>query len=209
MRFLYHLPAEFEGFTPGAAWEDLRVGLRHMRRFQAIALVTDVAWIREAMRLFAFAMPCPLRVFPDAGYDDAVRWLAQAPAPGALSHRIVDAQGVLLLEPHGPLRASDFDAVDAEADAWIEAHGPLRGIVIHAAQFPGWEDLGSLLRHVRFVRDHEKDVARIGLAVGGRMASVAPQVGKHFVSAEVKTFGEGEVERAIAWAGEVPAHAHA
>ena len=82
-------------------------------------------------------------------------------------------------------------------------HGDLNGIVIHAREFPGWENLGSLPRHVRFVRNHHQRVKRIVLATN-KLASLAPRVSEHFVKAEVKTFGYGDLETAITWAGGAP-----
>ncbi|MGH7296141.1 MAG: STAS/SEC14 domain-containing protein, partial [Polyangiaceae bacterium] len=66
VRFLYQFGPEFEGFTPGAMWEDARVGLRSLRLFEALACVSDVGWIRESVRFTAFFLPCATRVFGDA-----------------------------------------------------------------------------------------------------------------------------------------------
>jgi hypothetical protein len=63
IRFLYQLGPEFGSFTPGAAWEDAKIGLHFMRLFDGCAVVTDLDWIREATRLVGFFMPCPVRVF--------------------------------------------------------------------------------------------------------------------------------------------------
>jgi hypothetical protein len=73
--------------------------------------------------------------------------------------------------------------------------------VIHARAFPGLENLGALVRHVRFVRDYHRHVSRIALAADSKLASVAPRIAEHFVQAEVKVFGYEELEKAIAWAG--------
>src|SRR3984885_14541578 len=63
IRFLYQLGPQFEGFTPGAAWEDAKIGLHFLRLFDGCAIVTDLAWIRELTRLAGFLMPCPVSVF--------------------------------------------------------------------------------------------------------------------------------------------------
>ena len=60
IRFLYQLGPEFEGFTPGAAWEDAKIGLHFLRLFDGCAVVTDLVWIRELTRLAEFLMPCPV-----------------------------------------------------------------------------------------------------------------------------------------------------
>jgi hypothetical protein len=99
-----------------------------------------------------------------------------------------------------PLRAQDFDALSATADTWLETHRDLRGIVIHARKFPGWENIGSFFKHIRFVRDHHRRVKRIAVAADSKFASIAPRLAEHLVAAEVKAFGYDELDSAIAWA---------
>ena len=72
--------------------------------------------------------------------------------------------------------------------------------MIHAREFPGWENLGAFLRHVRFLRDHHRKVKKIALAVDSKLANLAPKIAEHFVQAEVKSFAYDELDRAIAWA---------
>jgi hypothetical protein len=200
LRFLYQLGPEFEGFTPGAAWEDAKIGLHSLRLFDGCAVVTDASWIRESTRLMGFFMPCPVRVFANQDFDQAVGWLASLPEGAAVSHRLLLDSGVIVVEVKQALRAQDFDAVSFIADSWIETHGYLQGLVIHVREFPGWENFGSFLRHLRFVRDHHREVKRIAFAADGKLASLAPEIGGHFIAAEVKSFGYDELDIAITWA---------
>ena len=201
LRFLYRFGPDFHGFTPGAAWEDARLGLRSMRVFEGCAVVSDVDWIRGAVRLARFMMPCPVRAFSNDEFDSAVEWLRSlSEAPGS-PHRLFPEKGVILLDVKGALRREDFDALEQTADSWIEAHGYLRGVVIHAREFPGWENLDSFLRHVRFVRDHNRNVRKIGLALDSRLANVAPRIAELFVHADVKRFAYDDVDKAVEWAG--------
>ena len=199
-RFLYQLGPEFEGFTPGAAWEDAKIGLHFLRLFDGCAVVTDLAWIRELMRPAGFFMPCPVSVFGNTEFARAVEWLRSLPEAAAISHRLLPESGVIVVEVQQALRAQDFDALAFTADAWIEAHGDLQGLVIHTREFPGWENLGSFLRHIRFIRDHHRKVKKIALAADTKLASLAPHIAEHFVQAEVKSFGFDELDTAIAWA---------
>lgn len=75
IRFLYQLGAEFDGFTPGAAWEDARIGFRSLRLFDGCAIVSDTGWIREVARLAGFLLPCPVRVFENQARANAIEWL--------------------------------------------------------------------------------------------------------------------------------------
>lgn len=200
IRMLYHLGPEFDGFTAGGAWEDARLGLRYLRLFERCAIVTDVGWVREASRLVGAMMPCPVKVFGNGDRPEALAWLASRTTGAALAHRLLPEAGVLVVEPDRPLRGEDFDALAMTVDPWIEAHGELRGLVVHAREFPGWENLGSLVRHLRFVRDHHCSVRRVALSAGGQLATLAPGLAEHFVKAELRHFGYEELDRAIAWA---------
>jgi len=200
LRFLYQVGPEFEGFTPGAAWEDAKMGLHFLRLFDGCAVVSDFDWIRELTRLAGFLMPCPVAVFSNAKFAGAVDWLQALPEGAAISHRLLPESGVIVVEVNQALRAQDFDSLAFTADAWIEAHGELQGLVIHAREFPGWENLASFLRHMRFIRDHHRKVKRIALAVDAKVASLAPKIAEHFIQAEMKSFGYDDLDAAIAWA---------
>ena len=200
VRFIYQFGPEFERFTPGAAWEDAKIGLHSLRLFDGCAVVSDLSWIGEVTRLAGFLMQCPVRVFGNKEFDQAIVWLCSLPEGAAVSHRLLPESGVIVVEVKQALRSQDFDALALTADAWIEAHGDLQGLVIHAREFPGWENFGSLLRHVRFVRDHHRKVKRIALAADTKLATLAPKIAEHFIQAEVKSFGYDELHAAIAWA---------
>jgi SpoIIAA-like len=200
IRFLYQFGPEFEGFTPGAASEDAKIGLHLLRLFDGCAVVTDLAWIRQWTRLAGFLMPCPMSVFGNTEVNGAVNWLRSLPEGAAISHRLLPESGVIVVEVKQTLRAQDFDSLAFTADAWIEAHRDLQGQVIHVREFPGWENLASLLRHVRFIRDHERKVKKVALATDTKLASLAPSIAEHFIQAEVKSFGYDELDTAIAWA---------
>lgn len=76
IRFLYVLGERFEGYSAGAALEDLKVGVEHMRGWEAMALVTDVDWIGHAVRAFGWVIPGEVRIFPVAERADAEAWVS-------------------------------------------------------------------------------------------------------------------------------------
>jgi hypothetical protein len=198
IRLLYEFAPDFEGFTAGAAWQDARIGLQYLRLFERVAVVSKVAWIRESAHLVGAMLPCPVRVFPER--DGALDWLG-ARITWHLSHRLVPESGVLVVEPVGPLRPEDFDAVSLVVDPWIESHGALHGLVVHMREFPGWESVGGFVRHVQFVREHHKRVRRVALAADSPMAQLMPKLAEHFLKAELKHFSYDQLDQAIAWAG--------
>lgn len=207
LRLLYQLAPGFETFTARAAWQDTRLALPLLRLLDRCAIVGDVGWIQKAAGLFGAMVPCAVRVYPNDQLDEAVAWLATPVDTRAVTHRLLPDTGVLVIEPAGPLRKEDFEAISLTVDPWIESRGSLRGIVVHARAFPGWESLGAFFRHLRFVRDHHRSVGRVALAVDGKLASLAPKIAEHFVAADLKQFGYDRLDDALAWAGAAPAPA--
>lgn len=75
VRLLYQTGPGFVGFTPGAMWDDMKLGLSHLHAWERVAVVTDVVWIAGATRFMLFAMPCPVKVFGAAQLGEAEAWL--------------------------------------------------------------------------------------------------------------------------------------
>lgn len=80
IRLLCHLGERYKGLTAGAAWADTRLGIDHWNGFERIAIVTDAAWIRDSIRLFAPLFRYPMKVFPNAEFAAARHWLLE-PVP--------------------------------------------------------------------------------------------------------------------------------
>lgn len=204
IRLLVQIGPEYAGFTAGAAWEKTGNAFRSpslLRLIEGYAMVTDIPWVREMVHLSGFLLPFPLRIFGNHERDDAIAWLSSLPEGPGVSHRLVPEAGVLVVEVTEPLRAQDFEALSSTADTWLETHGDLPGVVIHARMFPGWENIGSLVRHIRFVRDHHRRVRRVALAADSKLADLVPYLAEHFVQAGVRAFRYDELDEAIAWAG--------
>lgn len=75
VRFLYHLGSEFSGFDAAAVWDDAKMGLKHLTSWERIAVVSDVDWIRGAIRLFGIAIPGHVRVFHNHELVEATQWI--------------------------------------------------------------------------------------------------------------------------------------
>lgn len=68
----------FDGIEAGAVWQDLKTGMREWTAWESIALVTDHSWMRDAVHLFAWAIPGQVKVFPVSEREDAIAWGAHA-----------------------------------------------------------------------------------------------------------------------------------
>lgn len=78
VRLYYEIGPDFDGFELAAAWEDFKVGIERLTRWQRIAVVTDVDWIKHSMQVFSFLMPGEMRVFPVAEAQQARTWIDAA-----------------------------------------------------------------------------------------------------------------------------------
>ncbi len=75
LRVYYEVTPQFSGIDAGAVWEDFRIGMEHLSRWERMAVITDVEWIRLAINAFRFLLPGELRVFPVGEIDEARRWI--------------------------------------------------------------------------------------------------------------------------------------
>jgi SpoIIAA-like len=77
VRFLYQLGDDFSGFEVGAMWDDTKIGLRHLAGWEKMAVVSDVDWIRAAIRVFGLAIPGHVRVFHNSEFTEAKTWVCE------------------------------------------------------------------------------------------------------------------------------------
>lgn len=75
LRLYYEIGPDFEGIDPGAVWADFKVGMEHLTRWERMAVVTDVDWIKYTLRFFGFLVPGEFRFYAPADADEARRWI--------------------------------------------------------------------------------------------------------------------------------------
>ena len=107
--------------------------------------------------------------------------------------------GVLVLKPHGPLNACDFDAVTEQVDAYIKDNGNLHGVMVYAKTFPGWEDFSGLISHLRFVRNHHKYINKLATVSDSKVLAIMPKLAGHFIGAEARHFDRADLYAAEIW----------
>ncbi|MFG0290669.1 MAG: STAS/SEC14 domain-containing protein [Rhodopirellula sp. JB044] len=112
----------------------------------------------------------------------------------------LDVESALLfVRPEGALEERDFEALSEVVDPFIETGGGLRGLFIDAPSFPGWKDLGAMVAHFRFIRDHHKQIGKIAIVTDSKIGDFAEHLAGHFVSAEIKHFESSDVVAAQNW----------
>jgi hypothetical protein len=68
---------DFEGMSGGAIWQDLKMGIEHLRSWKRIALVTDINWMTHATDLFGWMTPGETKTFALAQKEQAIQWVAE------------------------------------------------------------------------------------------------------------------------------------
>lgn len=104
-----------------------------------------------------------------------------------------------LIEPQGPLAKGDFAAIARQVDPIIESQGRLNGLIIKTRTFPGWEGLGDVIEHFRFVRNHHHAINKVALVTDAKVAEIFPAIARHFVKAEVRHFDFDDYDAAVTW----------
>jgi hypothetical protein len=78
IRLLYKTSANFTGYDAGAISEDMKIGVEHPTRWERVAVVSDVDWIVQMMRLCSLLIPCPTKLFPSSEAAQANAWIIAA-----------------------------------------------------------------------------------------------------------------------------------
>jgi hypothetical protein len=75
IRLYYELNSRF----PGAAWDDLNIGIEHVPPCERVAIVTDVGWIRYTVKALCFLIPGEIQVFATARASEGRAWITATP----------------------------------------------------------------------------------------------------------------------------------
>jgi hypothetical protein len=120
-----------------------------------------------------------------------------------------ESTGIAVVRPEGALSANDFVHIVQVIDPYLEARGELNGLVIYSRDFPGWRSFGALVKHLKFVKNHQRKVSHIALVTDSWMGWVVDRVASHFTGARVRHFPYSELNQAKSWIAESkPAWVH-
>jgi hypothetical protein len=116
-----------------------------------------------------------------------------------IEHTLDTTHSILHLRPKSALEQGDFAQLAKAVDPHIEKTGDLAGLIIEAPGFPGWDSLGAMVAHFRFVRDHHRRIRKLAVVTDSAMGNVAQRLASHFVAAEIRHFSAGQLEAAKQW----------
>ena len=103
-----------------------------------------------------------------------------------IAFELLKDKGVLVIEPNGALAAHDFRAVARAVDPFIAEKGNLTGVLIKAPSFPGWDSFGALLEHLKFVREHHREIDRVAAVTDSAVMQIGLEIepSKNIASSE-------------------------
>ena len=116
-----------------------------------------------------------------------------------LNTTLNEKEAIAILQPDGALSSKDFDKAVQIIDPFLEKGGHLNGVIIYTESFPGWDSLASLIRHLKFIKNHHKKVTHLAFVTDSIIGNLAEKIGSHFVAAEVKTFPYKQLDEAKGW----------
>jgi hypothetical protein len=116
-----------------------------------------------------------------------------------IEYELIPDEGILVVKLVSALQAGDFEQLNREVDAYLRTRPCLKGVMICATAFPGWRNVGAVLAHLKFVRDHHRHVSRVAIVSEGGELSILPRFAEHFVAAEVRHFDSEDRSTALTW----------
>ncbi|MDA5557975.1 STAS/SEC14 domain-containing protein [Shimia sp. MMG029] len=195
IRLLAIVDGGMSDFTFGALREDSRMGLKHWRGFDRVALVTDDPGIRRMVGMFSVFMPCPVAQFSLAETDTARLWLRESLGSIQIDALAKDTVVVRLM---GKLDSETYAGKSEDLDTIFATMGEV-GLVIDLREFDGWQGLGALKEHFALAHSHVGQLRRAAIVGDAGWQAMASKFGKHVVGLDAKHFGASAYEEAIAW----------
>lgn len=198
--FLCCIDGEWQGMEAGAVWQDLRLGLGRIGHWARMAIVSDIAWMERSIKLFGVFSPGELRHFRSADYAAARDWVCERER-ARIGVEFDAEHGILVLQPAADkaLSEDDFEAVGQAIDSHLAEHRRLRGILIHSRKFPGWQGIGALFAHLKFVnRVHDK-IGKVAMVTDSPMGTFADRVLDPLMLAKLRAFPYDQRDAAMAW----------
>lgn len=116
-----------------------------------------------------------------------------------LNVHLDEVKGIVYLEPLGKLSKDDFEAVAGIIDPYIEKAGKLNGLIVNVESFPGWDSFATLIRHLKFIKNHHQKISRVAFVTDSPIGGFAEHVASHFISAIIKHFSFDRLEDARKW----------
>lgn len=197
---LYQIGDDFEKYEAKAIFDDIKVGFKHMKAFERIAVVSDLDWVINGIHLFHFIFPGKIKTFKNSELEEAKKWISQTPLlTQGLETSIDDVKGVMYFKPLGEITSEDFEYLGMLMDPYIKREKDLKGLIIDTSSFRGYEDFEAFITHFKFVMGHQKHIKKLAILTDSDLVTLAEKIGSIFINAEVKRFEVADKEKAFEW----------
>jgi len=116
-----------------------------------------------------------------------------------ITYRILEEEGIVVIEPSGPITRSDLEALTRDVDNYVRQKGMIRGMIIHTRSFPRWHDPGAFLKDMKFVFAHQRKIQRVASVTDSKLLFIVHSIARHVFSPQIRHFSYGEMEAALTW----------
>jgi hypothetical protein len=116
-----------------------------------------------------------------------------------ITYKILEADGIVIIEPSGPITRSDLETLTRDVDDYIRQKGVIRGMIIHTRSFPRWQDLGAFLKDMKFVFAHQNKIQRVASVTDSGLLMIVHGIAHHVLSPEIRRFSYDDMAAAIRW----------
>lgn len=77
LNYLLILETELNNFTIGAWMKDIMMGIKHITKWNRVAIVSDVVAIRSFTNFFSYLIPGEFKGFEHIALQDAIDWISE------------------------------------------------------------------------------------------------------------------------------------
>lgn len=116
-----------------------------------------------------------------------------------ITYKILEQEGIVIIEPTSPLKQSDFEALTKDVDDYIKQKGMIRGIIIYTESFPRWDNPGAFIKDMKFVIEHQRKIKRVASVTNSKLFRIVHRMARHLLFPKIKHFYYGDIEEAKKW----------
>lgn len=77
LNYILVLDTSLKNFTVGAWMKDVMIGIKHLTKWNRVAIVSDVETIRNFTNFFSYLMPGEYRGFEHSVLQEAIDWVSE------------------------------------------------------------------------------------------------------------------------------------
>ena len=197
LNVLYVIDEDFDHYAWQAMLEDAKIGMIHPFSWEKIALVTDVEWMRNAVKYMGPLIPAKMKTYASTQLDEAKQWLEEE--EHHLTITLDEEKELLILEPTAVLLKHDFVYLASIVDPYLEKGNRLKGLMIKTKNFPGWDSFSAIKEHLDFIKKHHKSIEKLAFVTDSSFIDVVKTVTGAFVHPEIKEFNYDSKDEALEW----------